>query len=120
MKVASPPLYAKVCLINGAVFAAALTLLVVSPATVAHQVIASELAVLAAGLAVIVVTNAALLHSTLAPLDHLVQLLDTFEASEPAGGSRAGAAGWRPGLPKVSTTSSTGWTPSGLLAMSEN
>jgi two-component system, NarL family, sensor histidine kinase UhpB len=59
MKVASPPLYAKVCLINGAVFAAALTLLVVSPATVAHQVTAPELAVLAAGLAVIVVTNAA-------------------------------------------------------------
>ena len=83
MKVASPPLYVKVCLINGAVFAAALALLVVSPATVSHQVTAPELAVLAAGLAVIVVTNAALLHSTLAPLDHLVQLLDTFEASEP-------------------------------------
>jgi two-component system sensor histidine kinase UhpB len=38
--------------------------------------------VLPAGLAVIVVRDAALLHSTLAPLDHLVQLLDTFEASE--------------------------------------
>ena len=82
MKVASPPLYVKVCLINGAVFAAALALLVVSPATVSHQVTVSELAVLAAGLAVIVATNAALLHSTLAPLDRLVQLLDTFEASE--------------------------------------
>ena len=83
MKVASPPLYVKVCLINGAVFAAALALLVVSPATVSYQVTAPELAVLAAGLAVIVATNAALLHSTLAPLDRLVQLLDTFEASEP-------------------------------------
>jgi two-component system, NarL family, sensor histidine kinase UhpB len=83
MKVASPPLYVKVCLINGAVFAAALALLVVSPATVSYQVTVPELAVLAVGLAVIVVTNAALLHSTLAPLDHLVQLLDTFEASEP-------------------------------------
>ena len=48
MKVASPPLYVKVCLINGAVFAAALALLVVSPATVSHQVTAPELAVLAA------------------------------------------------------------------------
>jgi two-component system, NarL family, sensor histidine kinase UhpB len=83
MKVASPPLYVKVCLINGAVFAAALALLVVSPATVSHQVTAPELAVLVAGLAVIVATNAALLHGTLAPLDRLVQLLDTFEASEP-------------------------------------
>jgi len=58
-------------LINGAVFAGALALLVVSPATVSHQVTASELAVLAIDLAVIVATNAALLHTTLAPLDRL-------------------------------------------------
>jgi hypothetical protein len=70
---AGPPLYVKVCLINGAVFAGALALLVVSPATVSHQVTASELAVLAIGLAVIVATNAPLLHTTLAPLDRLVQ-----------------------------------------------
>jgi two-component system sensor histidine kinase UhpB len=80
---AGPPLYVKVCLINGAVFAGALALLVVSPATVSHQVTASELAVLAIGLVVIVATNAALLHTTLAPLDRLVQLLDTFDASGP-------------------------------------
>jgi hypothetical protein len=81
-------------------------------------VTAPELAVLAAGLAVIVVANAALLHSTLAPLDHLVQLLDTFEASEPGRRFPSRAGGVAAGLPTVSTTSSTGWTRSGLLAMS--
>ena len=91
---AGPPLYVKVCLINGAVFAGALALLVVSPATVSHQVTASELAVLAIGLVVIVATNAALLHTTLAPLDRLVQLLDTFDASGP--GRRCGC----PACPK--------------------
>jgi two-component system, NarL family, sensor histidine kinase UhpB len=82
--------YVKVCLISGALFAADLAPLVVSPATVSHVMAGPELAVLTTGLAVIVATNAALLHSTLAPLDRLVQLLDTFEA------------------------------PTGLLAMSEN
>jgi two-component system sensor histidine kinase UhpB len=87
----SPPLYVKVCLINGAVFAGAIALLVISPATVSPQVTASELAVLASGLAVIVATNAAPLHTTLAPLDRLVQLLDTFDASGP--GRRLPSAG---------------------------
>jgi two-component system, NarL family, sensor histidine kinase UhpB len=76
----SPALYWKVCLINGAVFVAATALLVVSPATVSHQVTARELAVLAAGLAVILATNALLLRSTLAPLDRLVQLVNGLDA----------------------------------------
>ena len=80
MKVAtSPPLYWKVCLINGAVFIGAAALLVVSPATVSYQVTGPELAVLAIGLVVILLTNAALLHSTLAPLDRLIRLIDRFE-----------------------------------------
>jgi hypothetical protein len=80
MKVATnPPLYWKVCLINGAVFIGAATLLVVSPATVSHRVTGPELAVLATGLVVILATNAALLHSTLAPLDRLIGLLDKFQ-----------------------------------------
>jgi hypothetical protein len=80
MKVATnPPLYWKVCLINGAVFIGAATLLVVSPATVSHRVTGPELAVLATGLVVILATNAALLHSTLAPLDRLIGLLDRFQ-----------------------------------------
>jgi two-component system, NarL family, sensor histidine kinase UhpB len=80
MKVAtSPPLYWKVCLINGAVFIGAAALLVVSPATVSYQVTGPELAVLATGLVVILLTNAALLHSTLAPLDRLIRLIDRFE-----------------------------------------
>jgi two-component system sensor histidine kinase UhpB len=79
----SPPLYWKVCLINGAVFVAAATLLVVSPATVSHRVTGGELAALAIGLVVIVATNAALLHSTLAPVDRLIQRLDKFDADAP-------------------------------------
>ena len=110
---AGPPLYVKVCLINGAVFAGALALLVVSPATVSHQVTGSELAVLVIGLVVIVATNAALLHTTLAPLDRLVQLLDTFDASGPgqrfpaAPSSSSGSTRCTPGSGTCSSRCST-------------
>ncbi|MDF2969229.1 MAG: hypothetical protein K0Q93_3007 [Nocardioidaceae bacterium] len=77
------PLYSKVCLINGAVFALGITVLVVSPATVSQQVTPRELAVLTCGLALIVVTNALLLHGVLAPLSRLIQRMDRFNIGAP-------------------------------------
>jgi two-component system, NarL family, sensor histidine kinase UhpB len=91
-------------LINGAVFVAAATLLVVSPATVSHHVTGGELAALAIGLVVIVVTNAALLHSTLAPVDRLIQRLDKFDADAPGRACRACATRSQPDSPQASTT----------------
>ena len=79
----SAPLYWKVCLINGAVFVAATTLLVVSPATVSYRATGEELVVLAIGVAVILATNAALLYSSLAPVDRLIHRLDKFDTDAP-------------------------------------
>ena len=80
----SLPLYSKVCLINGAVFVAATSLQVVSPATVSNRVTGGELAVLAIGLAVIPATNAALVHSSLPSVDQLIQRLGKFDTDAPA------------------------------------
>jgi two-component system sensor histidine kinase UhpB len=77
------PLYSKVCLINAAVFVAAATVLVVSPATVSSQVTAGEVTVLACGLVVIVAANALLLRGVLAPLDRLIQRMDRFNIGTP-------------------------------------
>jgi hypothetical protein len=72
-------LCSKVCLINGAVFVAATSLQVVSPATVSNRVTCGELAFLALGLALILATNAALGHGRLALVDRLVQRLSKFD-----------------------------------------
>jgi two-component system sensor histidine kinase UhpB len=77
------PLYSKVCLINAAVFVAAATVLVISPATVSAQVTAGEVAVLSCGLIVIVAANALLLRGVLAPLDRLIQRMDRFSIGTP-------------------------------------
>ena len=79
----SLPLYSKVCLINGAVFVAATSLQVVSPATVSNRVTGGELAVLAIGLAVILATNAALVYSSLPSVDQLIQRLGKFDTDAP-------------------------------------
>jgi len=79
----SLPLYTKVCLINGAVFVAGTTVLVVSPATVSPQATGGELAVLACGLVLIFAANALLLRGVLAPLDRLIQRMDRFNIGAP-------------------------------------
>ena len=89
----SLPLYSKVCLINGAVFVAATSLQVVSPATVSNRVTGGELAVLAIGLA----TNAALVYSSLPSVDQLIQRLGKFDTDAPPekrGGSHGLGCVW--------------------------
>ncbi|WP_240641357.1 histidine kinase [Nocardioides ferulae] len=73
MRVAELPLYWKVCLINGAVFAAGTLVLALAPLSVSEQVLASEAAVLAVGLTLMVATNAALLRRSLAPVDRVAR-----------------------------------------------
>ena len=76
MRVAELPLYWKVCLINGAVFAAGTLVLALSPARVSEQVLASEAAVLTVGLTLMLATNAALLRRSLGPVDRLVRQME--------------------------------------------
>ena len=77
------PLFWKVCLINGAVFTAGATALVVSPATVSPQPTPREVLVLACGLVVIFAGNALLLRGVLTPLDRLIQRIDRFDIASP-------------------------------------
>jgi two-component system sensor histidine kinase UhpB len=76
-------LFWRVCLINGAVFAAGTAVLAASPATVSAPVLATEAAVLAVGLAVILVANGILLRATLAPLDRLRHLMEGVDLLRP-------------------------------------
>jgi two-component system sensor histidine kinase UhpB len=82
----SLPLYWRVSLINSAVFLVGAIVLVVSPATVSAEVSATELGVLASGLVLIMGLNAALLRSSLAPVDHLIALMQRLDLERP--GSR--------------------------------
>jgi two-component system sensor histidine kinase UhpB len=77
------PLYWKVCSLNGAVFAVATAILVLSPATVSPQVTGREVVVLVVGLAVILAVNAVVLRGTLAPLDRLSARIATFDTQSP-------------------------------------
>ncbi|MGG5257544.1 HAMP domain-containing sensor histidine kinase [Phycicoccus avicenniae] len=79
----SLPLFWRVCLINGAVFAAGTAVLALSPATVSTRPLVSEVVVLAVGLAVIVVVNGLLLRSVLRPLDRLAAAMGTVDLREP-------------------------------------
>jgi two-component system sensor histidine kinase UhpB len=81
--VAGMPLYWKVCLINGAVFAAATVVLALGPATVSRPVQVSEAIVLVVGLTVIVVVNALLLRTSLEPLDRLIRLMERVDMQRP-------------------------------------
>lgn len=73
------PLYWRVCLINGAVFAGAATILMVSPPKVSDEVTTQELAVLILGLLAVMVVNTLLLRGTLAPLDRLARQIDRVD-----------------------------------------
>jgi two-component system sensor histidine kinase UhpB len=78
-----PSLFWRVCLINGAVFAAGTAVLAASPATVSAPVLATEAIVLAVGLGVILVANGVLLRATLAPLDRLRHLMEGVDLLRP-------------------------------------
>lgn len=67
------PLSVRVSLINGLVFLVGTAALVLSPASVSTQPLASELVVLALGLSIMLVTNAAILRHTLAPYDAMLR-----------------------------------------------
>src|SRR5690606_23128618 len=79
----SLPLFWRVCLINGAVFALATGALVLSPATVSSQPLLSEIVVLSIGFAGIVVLNGLLLRKVLRPLDRLTEVMSTIDLRSP-------------------------------------
>jgi two-component system sensor histidine kinase UhpB len=76
-------LFWRVCLINGAVFAAGTAVLAASPATVSAPVLATEAVVLAVGLGAMLVANGVLLRATLAPLDRLRHLMEGVDLLRP-------------------------------------
>ncbi len=75
-------LFVTVCLINAAMFAAAASALVVSPATVSADVTAAELTEVVVGVVVVVATNAWILRGRLLGLDRLARQLDASDASD--------------------------------------
>jgi two-component system, NarL family, sensor histidine kinase UhpB len=88
------PLFWRVCLINGAVFALATLALAFSPATVSARPLWSEVAVLAGGFVVICVLNGLFLRSVLRPLDRFTAVMSTVDMRRP--GRRLEAAGGGP------------------------
>jgi two-component system, NarL family, sensor histidine kinase UhpB len=76
-------LFWRVCLINGAVFAAGTAVLAASPATVSAPVLATEAIVLAVGLGAMLLANGVLLRATLAPLDRLSHLMEGVDLLRP-------------------------------------
>lgn len=77
------PLFWRVCVTNGVVFAAGTAALALSPATVSSRVLISEATILAIGLAVILLTNALLLRRSLAALDRLTRLMGSVDLLQP-------------------------------------
>lgn len=77
------PLFWRVCVINGVVFAIGTLALALSPATVSSRVLISEALILGLGLTVILVTNALLLRRSLAPLDRLARVMGSVDLLEP-------------------------------------
>lgn len=92
----SLPLFWRVCAINGAVFALATTILVLSPVTVSARPLASEVAVLSTGLVVIAVVNGLLLSSVLRPLDRLTAVMADVDLREPGRRLEPGTGPARP------------------------
>jgi two-component system, NarL family, sensor histidine kinase UhpB len=90
----SLPLFWRVCLTNGGVFALAILALALSPATVSARPLWSEIAVLAVGFVVICVLNGLLLRSVLRPLDRFTTVMSTIDMRHP--GRRLDAAGGGP------------------------
>ena len=87
----SVPLFWRVFLTNGVVFALGTLALVVSPATVSARPLWSEVAVLVLGLSVIFALNGFLLGSVLRPLDRLMTVMVTTDLRR---------SGDRPDIPK--------------------
>ena len=77
------PLFWRVCLVNGAVFAVGTAVLAASPATVSTPVLAREALILAVGLTVMLVANGLLLRGMLAPLDRLRRLMEDVDLLRP-------------------------------------
>jgi two-component system sensor histidine kinase UhpB len=77
------PLFWRVCLVNGAVFAAGTAVLAASPATVSTPVLAREALILAVGLTAMLVANGILLRGILAPLDRLRRLMENVDLLRP-------------------------------------
>jgi two-component system sensor histidine kinase UhpB len=77
-------LFRRIVLINGLVFAAGLTALALSPATVSSPVLLTELPILAAGLALMLAANALLLRRSLAPLAALTTLMERVDLLRPS------------------------------------
>ena len=77
------PLFWRVCLANGAVFAVGTAVLAASPATVSTPVLAREALVLAVGLTVMLIANGLLLRTMLGPLDRLRHLMEDVDLLRP-------------------------------------
>ena len=77
------PLFWRVCLVNGAVFAVGTAVLAASPATVSTPVLAREALVLAVGLTVMLVANGLVLRAMLGPLDRLRHLMEDVDLLRP-------------------------------------
>lgn len=77
------PLSWTISAINGVVLVAAALLLVLSPARVSADAVASEVLVVAVGLVVVLLTNALLVRWALAPLHRLIGRLEHIEHLEP-------------------------------------
>ncbi|MGK5171271.1 HAMP domain-containing sensor histidine kinase [Geodermatophilus sp. CPCC 205761] len=77
------PLFWRVCLVNGAVFAVGTAVLAASPATVSTPVLAREALVLAVGLSAMLLANGLLLRTTLGPLDRLRLLMEDVDLLRP-------------------------------------
>lgn len=77
------PLFWTICLINGVVLVVAALLLLLSPARVSADAVASEFLVIGIGLVVIILTNALLIRWALAPLHRLIARLEDIEHLEP-------------------------------------
>ena len=79
----SVPLFWRVCMINGAVFALGVLVLVLSPMTVSARPLWSEGVILSIGLVVSVALNGLLLRSMLRPLDRLTAVMATIDLRRP-------------------------------------
>lgn len=77
------PLFWTICLINGVVLVVAALLLLLSPARVSANAVASEFLVVGVGLVVMILTNALLIRWALAPLHRLIARLEDIEHLEP-------------------------------------
>lgn len=99
MRPVNSSLYWKVCLINGAVLCAAVSVLLLSPARVSRQVVVSEALVLVAGLGLVLLVTAVLLRSALAPVDKVIREMATVQLG--GVGRRLTAEGDGPGAQLV-------------------